>query len=221
MLSLVNGDLFEIPSLDGIAHGVNAEGKMWSGIALQFRERFPEMHEEYIETCRKAPMAGGLFAYGDEDNFWVYNCFSQDLAGPNAKLDFLESSLRSMVAHAEYFELSRVGLPWIGTGVGALSREDVMEVFEDILEPSTVEFILVDYVPTPAPVVEQPTPSVSLDVVEEVLREHIMEWKINNYSTEFNKEGDLSRIQGWCSCLERVDDYTAHVREHILKVVEA
>lgn len=220
MLALVNGDLFRLTSLDGIAQGVNAEGKMCSGIAVEFRERYPEMHEEYLRTCETAPMAGGLFAYKDEvDNIWIYNCFSQKLAGPNADLKLLKKSLQNMVFHAEINGLERVGLPWIGTGVGALNREDVLEVFEEVLYPSTVEFIVVNYTPDVDPF--SVVTKVSLDLAEKVLSEHVLEWRINGYSSEFDHSGDISGVQGWCSCLERVKDYVAHVREEIEKAARA
>lgn len=223
MLTLIDGDLFEIDGLDGLAHGVNAEGKMCSGIAVEFRERFPEMHERYIETCRKALMAGGLFAYRDQDNFWIYNCFSQEFAGPNASLEHLRTSLYAMVYDAEHKGLARIGLPWIGTGVGALAREDVLEVFKDILGPSSVEFVVVNFVPESSlePTPEEKEASVSLDVVEEVLREHVLEWKINERGGGPDEASFSDDVRGWCSCLERVSDYPLHVREEIEKVVNA
>ena len=38
------GDIFRIPQIRNYAHGCNCAGAMGKGIALQFKDRFPQMY---------------------------------------------------------------------------------------------------------------------------------------------------------------------------------
>lgn len=44
------GDLLE-SNCDYICHQVNCQGKMGSGLALQVRNRWPQVYEEYVDFC--------------------------------------------------------------------------------------------------------------------------------------------------------------------------
>ena len=55
----VKGDLFAHKGLDALAHGCNCAGAMGKGIAVHFRERFPNMYGEYKQRC-----ADGRFTLG-------------------------------------------------------------------------------------------------------------------------------------------------------------
>lgn len=54
------GDLFSTAEIGAFAHGCNCAGAMGKGIAVSFRERWPEMYEEYRRLCK-----AGDFALGD------------------------------------------------------------------------------------------------------------------------------------------------------------
>lgn len=151
---IIQGDLFDRShSFDALAQGVNTKGKMGAGIAVPFREKWPEMFVSYEQLCTDFTdiLPGLLHAY---DNLaWtyssdpvqvIYNMFSQDWPGPNARYEWLASSALLMRLDAEARDLSRVGLPWIGCGIGGLARHNVQHFFERILEPSAVEFVLVE-----------------------------------------------------------------------------
>ncbi len=51
MLKIIDGDIFE-SGADVIAHQVNCQGVMGSGVAKQVREKFPKVFEKYREECR-------------------------------------------------------------------------------------------------------------------------------------------------------------------------
>lgn len=43
------GDIFTLTDVTSFAHGCNCAGAMGKGIALQFRNKYPEMYLEYKE----------------------------------------------------------------------------------------------------------------------------------------------------------------------------
>ncbi len=169
---IVKGDLFD-PShnFNALAQGVNTRGIMGSGIAVEFRQRFPAMYEGYMDECYtySSVLPGLLHCWYDDDGGVpverpaVYNLFSQVHPGDNnASMKLLERATYLMKVEAEdalevfgaYDVLEgsedltdgkyRVGLPWIGCGVGGLKRYNVEHLFRRFLTDSEVEFVLVE-----------------------------------------------------------------------------
>lgn len=51
-VSYIKGDIFELaPKGEYIAHAVNCQGVWGSGIAEQFRKKYPESYREYVNYC--------------------------------------------------------------------------------------------------------------------------------------------------------------------------
>lgn len=173
--SIIQGDLFDpAHNFNAFAQGVNTKGIMGSGIAVEFRQRFPAMYEDYVNECSKyeAILPGLLHTfYSDEggalpEDPAVYNLFSQVFPGEgNASYELLERATYLMKIEAEdalqvfgdYDEANggayeqnltdgkyRVGLPWIGCGVGGLKKYNVEHMFRRFLSDSDVEFVLVE-----------------------------------------------------------------------------
>ena len=51
MIALTHGNLLSAPA-NALVNAVNTVGVMGKGIALQFREKFPEMFRAYETACR-------------------------------------------------------------------------------------------------------------------------------------------------------------------------
>lgn len=150
---IVKGDLFD-PShnFDALAQGVNTKGKMGAGIAVPFREKWPDMFTEYAALCEAfTDILPGLLhtwtnpLWSAEDPIQaVFNLFSQDFPGKNGSYELLAKSTLLMRMEAEVSGYDRVGLPWIGCGIAGLEKHNVQHFFERILGPSSVEFVLVE-----------------------------------------------------------------------------
>lgn len=132
----VVGDLFDAPELV-LGHGVNQQGMMGSGIALQFAKRYPEMEENYIEYCNTmfseefSSFRSNIFAWSDEDSEKViFNMFTQELPGANARLDMILASAIEALEIANDLDLGDIALPRIGSGVGGLQWDDVRDMLE-------------------------------------------------------------------------------------------
>ena len=147
---IIQGDLFA-NNFDALAQGVNTKGKMGAGIAVDFRERWPIMYEDYKRLCEAyTDILPGLLhtwenTWDSEDPIQViFNLFSQNFPGKNGSYELLAKSSLLMRMEAEARSFERVGLPWIGCGIAGLEKHNVAHFFERILGPSTVEFVLVE-----------------------------------------------------------------------------
>ena len=146
MFNVIHGDLFEIPT-QAYAHGVNCKGAMGSGIAVDFKTRYPEMHEYYKGLCTQfGDRLAGQSMYWripDGDSPGVFNLFSQVKMGANAKYSLIESSVMSMALMADEMELDRVTMPAIGCGVGGLELSEVVPLMKEILGPFVTDYTMI------------------------------------------------------------------------------
>lgn len=129
------GNIFTSYS-QAIGHGVNVYGVMGHGIAVQFRNNFPRMYDEYRDLCKtNGLMPGSVFIWsagtlqGGKEGF-VYNIASQDAPGANADYGWLLSGVHRALTHADEHQIKSVSLPRIGAGVGGLEWEKVLQVLE-------------------------------------------------------------------------------------------
>lgn len=121
-----------------IGHGVNCQGVMGSGIAVQFRERFSSMYGDYVRMCKVGILKPGNASFYHENNIWTVNIASQNLPGKNAKMMYLLSGL--IFAREGLIErnIDGIALPQIGCGIGGLKWESVLELIEFVFGDSQI-----------------------------------------------------------------------------------
>jgi hypothetical protein len=94
-------EAFKKGEVDAIAHVVNCQGVMGSGLALQIKKEFPEAYESYMMKCEVNYDLGfatcellGDTSLPYPDHYKVYNMFAQDFYGVKDK-------------HLRYYYLTR------------------------------------------------------------------------------------------------------------------
>jgi O-acetyl-ADP-ribose deacetylase (regulator of RNase III) len=137
------GDLFDYESSGPIlGHGVNCEGYMGKGIALEFRKRFPQMYSWYKAQCLAGNLEPGHFyeytrysdGYLEENYYTIFNLATQDRSGAHAKLDYIYKSLNSALVYCHHTGYQQLSIPRIGCGIGGLDWREVKPVIERVAE---------------------------------------------------------------------------------------
>jgi O-acetyl-ADP-ribose deacetylase (regulator of RNase III) len=133
----VSGDLFaNAHHAEAFAHGCNCQGSMGAGIAVGFRQRYPEMYEEYRALCKSSPRAfnlGDCFLYKSKDRPWVFNLATQEhYWHDRATYESIESSLTAMRKKADKEKVRSIAVPRIGAGKGGRSWRKVKEIIERV-----------------------------------------------------------------------------------------
>lgn len=146
-VNYVEGDLFDPAfGFDAIGHGVNCKGKMGSGIAVEFRKRWPLMYRNYYWLCRSDTgffLPGQVYPWKAEDGLTIYNIASQYLPGPDAKQEYLEVGLQYVHFHMLQKGLTNLGLPRIGAGIGGLTFQTVCDTVEFVFGKSDLNVTIV------------------------------------------------------------------------------
>lgn len=130
----INSSLFDAPEGVMIGHGCNMKGFMGSGIAVQFKKRWPDMYQEYKELCQSypayRPKLGEVFFWQAEDGRRIANIFSQNDMGPNA--DFAAIFGGVYVALRATGKNGTLAIPRIGCGIGGQDWEKVKPMLKSL-----------------------------------------------------------------------------------------
>lgn len=126
------GDIFAINGVFNYAHGCNCAGAMGKGIAVQFKEKYPDMYTMYKRMCKEGSfIPGDVFDYKYDDGH-IYNLGTQQTWRTKARIEYIRESLIKMLKQATSENVDAIALPAIGAGLGGLRWEDVKTVIEEV-----------------------------------------------------------------------------------------
>lgn len=146
-IEYVAGDLFaNLHGAKALAHGCNCQGSMGAGIAKGFRERYPEMYEQYRVRCLASPREfnlGDVWLWKAKDRPWVFNLGTQEKYWhARASYDAIESALTRMKELAVEEGVESIAIPRIGVGYGGLSWKKVKVIVEQVFAGWTGRLIV-------------------------------------------------------------------------------
>jgi O-acetyl-ADP-ribose deacetylase (regulator of RNase III) len=120
-----------------IAHGVNCQRTMGSGVAKAIKDKWPVVYEEYMKYPKGRENLGKVNFVPVTANIWVANCFTQIYYGRNSNTKYASPiAIRNCMLSVFPFASSNetpVCLPKIGCGLGGLSwKEEVEPIIQEM-----------------------------------------------------------------------------------------
>jgi O-acetyl-ADP-ribose deacetylase (regulator of RNase III)/uncharacterized protein YwgA len=104
-----------------LVNTVNCVGIMGKGIALEFKERFPEMFKDYEERCnRKEIRVGQPYLYKSLFGQQIVNFPTKEHWKSISKTSDIESGLNYLLAHYKDWGVTSIAIPPLGCGNGQL-----------------------------------------------------------------------------------------------------
>ena len=124
-MKILVGDILKSKA-QTLINTVNCVGIMGKGIALEFKNRFPEMFKDYTEKCeRKEVKLGAPYIYKTIFPPQIVNFATKDHWKSVAKISDIEYGLQYLLAHYKEWGVTSLAIPPLGCGNGQLEWKAV------------------------------------------------------------------------------------------------
>jgi O-acetyl-ADP-ribose deacetylase (regulator of RNase III) len=129
MIETTRGNMLKAPA-EALVNTVNTVGVMGKGIALQFRQAFPEMYRAYEKACKDGDMQLGRVQIFDLGGLvggprWIINFPTKGHWRARSRLADVESGLADLVARVRKLGIRSIAVPPLGCGNGGLDWNEV------------------------------------------------------------------------------------------------
>lgn len=133
MITYRQGNLLEA-DVEAVVNTVNTVGVMGRGIALMFKERYPENFKAYAAACKAGEVhTGRMFVTSTGELSgpkWIINFPTKDHWRHPSRLEWIEEGLRDLVRVVRQMNIRSLALPPLGCGNGGLNWRDVRPLIE-------------------------------------------------------------------------------------------
>ncbi|BAM04952.1 type II toxin-antitoxin system antitoxin DNA ADP-ribosyl glycohydrolase DarG [Phycisphaera mikurensis] len=133
MIHATDGNLLEADA-EALVNTVNTVGVMGKGIALMFKERFPENFRRYAAACKREEVqTGRVFAVANEElagPHWIYNFPTKRHWRSPSRLEWIDEGLADLAWLLREHRVASVAVPPLGAGNGGLKWADVRPLVE-------------------------------------------------------------------------------------------
>lgn len=120
MIREVIGDLLESRA-QTLVNTVNCVGVMGKGVALRFKQRFPEMYRDYVHRCKAGRVRlGEPYMYRGLEPPAILNFPTKGHWRSDARLEDIVRGLEHLTAHYKEWGIESLAVPPLGCGEGGL-----------------------------------------------------------------------------------------------------
>jgi O-acetyl-ADP-ribose deacetylase (regulator of RNase III) len=146
MIRYTHGNLLEAPA-EALVNTVNEVGVMGKGIALMFREAFPEASREYEQAARAGNVrVGSVLVVKNQAPSgprWIIHFPTKKHWRHRSKLEWIREGLKDLVRVVRDNHIHSIAVPPLGCGNGGLDWELVRREIEGAAaELPDVEFLV-------------------------------------------------------------------------------
>ena len=136
MIEYKTGDLLA-EEADALVNTVNCAGHMGAGIALQFKNAWPENFRAYAAACRDDEVQPGrMFTYETNELTpprYIINFPTKRHWRGRSRLEDIDAGLVALAEEIRRLDLKSIAVPPFGAGLGGLSWNQVRPRIEQAL----------------------------------------------------------------------------------------
>lgn len=164
MTEFKTGDILSA-DVEALVNTVNCVGIMGRGIALQFKNAFPQNYKEYVRACNAGEMQPGhMFVHSTGSLThprYVINFPTKRHWKGKSRMEDIDAGLKDLKSTIEQLQIRSIAIPPLGSGLGGLDWSQVRPRIEAmakqlkdvevvIFEPAE-RAVIADAKPTGAP----------------------------------------------------------------------
>lgn len=136
MIRYTTGNLLEAP-VEALVNTVNEIGVMGKGVALQFKEAFPDAALEYAEAAKRGEVHVGQVLVTSTRNLagprWIIHFPTKRHWRNPSRLEWVRDGLADLSRVIGELGIHSIALPPLGCGNGRLAWADVRSLIEEAL----------------------------------------------------------------------------------------
>lgn len=133
MIHNATGNLLQ-SDVEALVNTVNCDGFMGKGIALQFKQAWPENFDAYAKACRaKEVRPGHMFVWESGrmvNPRYIINFPTKRHWREKSRLEDIRNGLRALVEDVRRLGIRSIAVPPLGCGNGGLDWQDVRPLIE-------------------------------------------------------------------------------------------
>lgn len=133
-VTISQGDLLRQDDVDAIVNTVNCVGVMGKGIALQFKNKWPENFRAYEAACKDRQVRLGRMFVFDSGGLvkpnYIINFPTKDHWRGKSRIEFIRDGLVDLVAQVKRLRIRSIAIPPLGCGNGGLDWNEVRPLIE-------------------------------------------------------------------------------------------
>jgi O-acetyl-ADP-ribose deacetylase (regulator of RNase III) len=137
MIRFTKGDILKAET-EALVNTVNCVGVMGRGIALQFKNVFPENFKAYEVACNQAEVQPGRMFVFDTGKLtgprYIINFPTKRHWRGKSRIEDIESGLEALVEEIRSRNIRSVAIPPLGSGLGGLDWAKVRPLIENALK---------------------------------------------------------------------------------------
>lgn len=139
----MKGDLLE-SNAQALVNTVNLDGVMGKGIALQFKNRFPENFKKYKKACEDGTIGIGRILVTEETTSdggkkLIINFPTKTTWRKPSEYTYIEQGLNDLVKIIEKYDIKSIAVPALGCNNGKLDWAKVKPMIEEKLQPLDIK----------------------------------------------------------------------------------
>ena len=145
MITYKTGNLLDAP-VQALVNTVNTVGVMGKGIALQFKNTFPENAKVYTEAVKEGKVKLGKVLVVPVNPIgtvkYIINFPTKGHWRYPSRLSWIQSGLDDLKQKLQEYNISSVAIPPLGCGNGGLNWDEVKPVIETTLKDLQADIIV-------------------------------------------------------------------------------
>jgi O-acetyl-ADP-ribose deacetylase (regulator of RNase III) len=149
MIEYVKGNILNSDT-QALVNTVNTEGVMGKGIALRFKESFPQNFKEYRKACEANAISIGKLFVTKHHNLSgekiIINFPTKQKWRNPSEYAFIEKGLEDLIRVIREYNIKSIALPPLGAGNGGLNWQAVKKMIENKLSGLNIKIVI--YEPT-------------------------------------------------------------------------
>lgn len=144
-MQFIKGNILEC-NAEALVNTVNTVGVMGKGIALQFKERYPNNYGLYVQACKRNEVKVGKMFITTTDSIinpkWVINFPTKIHWIQKSSYAIIESGLDDLIVQINQLGITSIAIPPLGAGQGGLDWEKVKQIIETKLGHLNIEILI-------------------------------------------------------------------------------